>query len=103
MACCCGAVAPRVTAALLGRFLPRLGPLAPASGPFFFGHCEGRTGPAEGRPDGKLRPETIQSRLRKSVPDRPSPTRNNAPRRLLRRCPVGPQLLLGNRPHLLGQ
>jgi hypothetical protein len=25
----------RVTAALLGRFLPRLGPLAPASGPFF--------------------------------------------------------------------
>src|SRR5262249_16072135 len=35
--CCCGAVAPRVTAALLGRFLPRLGPLAPASGPFFLG------------------------------------------------------------------
>src|SRR6266566_3419705 len=25
----------RVPAALLGRFLPRLGPLAPASGPFF--------------------------------------------------------------------
>src|SRR5262245_2962637 len=34
--CCCGAVAPRVTAALLGRFLPRLGPLATASGPFFY-------------------------------------------------------------------
>src|SRR3981189_2443807 len=34
--CCCGAVAPRVTAALLGRFLPRLGPLAIASGPFFW-------------------------------------------------------------------
>src|SRR5262245_7909633 len=34
--CCCGAVAPRVTVALLGRFLPRLGPLATASGPFFF-------------------------------------------------------------------
>jgi hypothetical protein len=32
----CGAVAPRVTAALLGRFLPRLGPLATASGPFFY-------------------------------------------------------------------
>jgi len=32
----CGAVAPRVTAALLGRFLPRLGPLAIAGGPFFF-------------------------------------------------------------------
>src|SRR5262249_9867459 len=32
--CCCGAVAPGVTAALLGRFLPRLGPLAVASGPF---------------------------------------------------------------------
>src|ERR1700676_1564705 len=32
----CGAVAPRVTAALLGRFLPRLGPLATASGPFFW-------------------------------------------------------------------
>ena len=31
---CCGAVAPGVTAALLGRFLPRLGPLAVASGPF---------------------------------------------------------------------
>ena len=29
-----GAVAPRVTAALLGRFLPRLGPLAYAGGPF---------------------------------------------------------------------
>src|SRR5579883_3045188 len=35
MPCCCGAVTPRVTAALLGRFLPRLGPLATASGPFF--------------------------------------------------------------------
>src|SRR5262245_37773507 len=33
--CFCGAVAPGVTAALLGRFLPRLGPLAVASGPFF--------------------------------------------------------------------
>src|SRR5215471_20759616 len=32
--CFCGAVAPGVTAALLGRFLPRLGPLAVASGPF---------------------------------------------------------------------
>src|SRR5204862_5672574 len=30
----CGAVAPRVTAALLGRFLPRLGPLAPRAAPF---------------------------------------------------------------------
>src|SRR6266446_10978125 len=35
----CGAVAPRVTAALLGRFLPRLGPLASAGGPFFFVEC----------------------------------------------------------------
>src|SRR5262249_46265771 len=33
--CFCGAVAPGVTAALLGRFLPRLGPLAVAGGPFF--------------------------------------------------------------------
>src|SRR5262249_59668779 len=33
--CFCGAVAPGVTVALLGRFLPRLGPLAVASGPFF--------------------------------------------------------------------
>src|SRR5476649_970309 len=33
----CGAVAPRAIAALLGRFLPRLGPLANASGPFFLG------------------------------------------------------------------
>jgi hypothetical protein len=32
----CNAVAPRVTAALLGRFLPRLGPLATVSGPFFY-------------------------------------------------------------------
>src|SRR6185503_9595499 len=31
----CNAVA-RAAAALLGRFLPRLGPLAPASGPFFW-------------------------------------------------------------------
>jgi hypothetical protein len=30
-----GAVAPRVTAALLGRFLPRLGPLASRRRPFF--------------------------------------------------------------------
>jgi hypothetical protein len=29
------AVAPRAIAALVGRFLPRLGPLAIASGPFF--------------------------------------------------------------------
>src|SRR5881275_2455756 len=41
VAYCCGAVAPRAIAALLGRFLPRLGPLAFASGPFFFG-CPGR-------------------------------------------------------------
>src|ERR1700747_3002294 len=37
---CCGAVAPCAIAALLGRFLPRLGPLAIASGPFFFGVFE---------------------------------------------------------------
>src|ERR1700758_596506 len=36
VAYCCGAVALRVTAALLGRFLPRLGPLVHSSGPFFF-------------------------------------------------------------------
>src|SRR5579864_4879599 len=35
VAYCCGAVAPCAIAALLGRFLPRLGPLAIASGPFF--------------------------------------------------------------------
>src|SRR4051812_22788897 len=34
---CCGAVGPRPIAALLGRFLPRLGPLVHSSGPFFFG------------------------------------------------------------------
>src|ERR1043166_502586 len=36
VAYCCGAVAPRAIAALLGRFLPRLGPpvLSPG-GPFF--------------------------------------------------------------------
>jgi hypothetical protein len=38
---CCGAVTPCVIAALLGRFLPRLGPLANASGPFFVGVCWG--------------------------------------------------------------
>src|SRR5436190_19339960 len=32
---CCGAVALRVTAALLGRFLPKLGPLAMGRRPFF--------------------------------------------------------------------
>src|SRR6266536_2986812 len=36
VAYCCGAVAPRAIAALLGRFLPRLGPLVHSSGPFFF-------------------------------------------------------------------
>src|ERR1700739_3195676 len=37
VAYCCGAVAPCAIAALLGRFLPRLGPLASLrSGPFFF-------------------------------------------------------------------
>jgi hypothetical protein len=35
VAYCCGAVALRVIAALLGRFLPRLGPLVYSSGPFF--------------------------------------------------------------------
>src|SRR5580700_10653597 len=35
VAYCCGAVAPRAIAALLGRFLPRLGPLVHSSGPFF--------------------------------------------------------------------
>jgi hypothetical protein len=42
VAYCCGAVAPCAIAALLGRFLPRLGPLAIASGPFFFGHVFSR-------------------------------------------------------------
>jgi hypothetical protein len=36
IAYCCGAVAPCAIAALLGRFLPRLGPLVHSSGPFFF-------------------------------------------------------------------
>src|SRR5882757_1310436 len=36
VAYCCGAVAPCAIAALLGRFLPRLGPLVHSSGPFFF-------------------------------------------------------------------
>src|SRR5689334_24516942 len=35
VAYCCGAVAPRAIAALLGRFLPRLGPLASCERPFF--------------------------------------------------------------------
>src|ERR1700761_7760618 len=35
VAYCCGAVAPRAIAALLGRFLPRLGPLAHRKRPFF--------------------------------------------------------------------
>src|SRR5881227_170373 len=39
IAYCCGAVAPRAIAALLGRFLPRLGPLAIRKRPFFlFGY-----------------------------------------------------------------
>src|ERR1700689_417503 len=37
VAYCCGAVAPRAIAALLGRFLPRLGPLVHSGGPFFLG------------------------------------------------------------------
>ena len=39
----------RVTAALLGRFLPRLGPLATASGPFFWAVELGRTRGDAGR------------------------------------------------------
>src|SRR5579859_276816 len=35
VAYCCGAVAPCAIAALLGRFLPRLGPLVYSGGPFF--------------------------------------------------------------------
>ena len=42
VAYCCGAVAPRVTAALLGRFLPRLGPLASRERPFFLVGLIGR-------------------------------------------------------------
>src|ERR1700760_3825753 len=34
---CCGAVAPRAIAALLGRFLPRLGPLVIQAALFSFG------------------------------------------------------------------
>src|SRR5882757_4592597 len=37
VAYCCGAVAPCAIAALLGRFLPRLGPLVHSSGPFLLG------------------------------------------------------------------
>src|SRR5579872_1225999 len=55
LAYCCGAVAPRAIAALLGRFLPRLGPLAFASGPFFFlerlKRLSGRPERATGRPE----------------------------------------------------
>src|SRR5947199_5621620 len=40
---CCGAVAPRAIAALLGRFLPRLGPLVHSSGPFFLSSLGGAT------------------------------------------------------------
>src|SRR5437870_5301180 len=36
---CCGAVVLCTTAALLGRFLPRLGPLVFTSGPFFLSPC----------------------------------------------------------------
>src|SRR5262249_33125790 len=42
VAYCCGAVAPRAIAALLGRFLPRLGPLVHSSGPFFLSSFGGR-------------------------------------------------------------
>src|SRR5882757_2829128 len=42
VAYCCGAVAPCAIAALLGRFLPRLGPLVHSSGPFFFQQSESK-------------------------------------------------------------
>src|ERR1043166_151694 len=46
---CCGAVGPRPIAALLGRFLPRLGPLVHSSGPFFFWALCRSEARAEGR------------------------------------------------------
>src|SRR4051794_4359221 len=39
VAYCCGAVAPRAIAALLGRFLPRLGPPVHSPGGPFFWTC----------------------------------------------------------------
>src|SRR5689334_10703251 len=55
---CCGAVAPRAIAALLGRFLPRLGPLVHSSGPFFC--LAGRDGEA---PWGRARRRLLQRRV----------------------------------------
>src|SRR5437899_4049440 len=43
VAYCCGAVAPCAIAAVLGRFLPRLGPLVHSSGPFFLSSLGGAT------------------------------------------------------------
>ena|ERR1700761_3612602 len=51
---CCGAVAPRAIAALLGRFLPRLGPLVHSSGPFFFWASFRHSGASKARPLGAL-------------------------------------------------
>src|SRR5580698_10773027 len=54
VAYCCGAVAPRAIAALLGRFLPRLGPLVHSSGPFFFSGAAHLPGSIKSR--GRLNP-----------------------------------------------
>src|SRR5262245_61577024 len=75
--CCCGAVAPRVTAALLGRFLPRLGPLATASGPFFFVRALA-TPCIPSRPDDArriVRPTILGSRTARRASDRAMPPR----------------------------
>jgi len=72
---CCGAVALRVTAALLGRFLPRLGPLVFTSGPFFVATFADAVGSAcrSNQDAGSLiprRPEKVRDRRAARWPGR---------------------------------
>src|ERR1700753_3264322 len=69
VAYCCGAVAPRAIAALLGRFLPRLGPLAHCQRAFFlfvrkFGKSQGNRERAGTDPDGSQESVLVKALFR---------------------------------------
>src|SRR5262245_54344838 len=103
--CCCGAVAPRVTAALLGRFLPRLGPLATASGPFFCMRGNAAHHRSSRAVAGWIVRLTIASRKHAAPAAWPRRRRGhaNGRRYLFRRRPVGAQLLVRERGKPLRQ
>ena len=88
----CGAVASAIVA-LLGRFLPRLGPLAHASGPFFV-DVPDRREPIR-RPRGRAAAPRAGSRRggRPAIPGRPQAARSAASARSAARPCRAPRLI----------